>query len=92
MLNKELYLQLEREFEHCHMEEEVEDVLLELAEILADKGVMGKEVCHQEKYGRTLVEACAVCSPDEEEPEEVNVLVRWIKIGKKEFEINDYLL
>ena len=44
MLNEELYEELEHEFTKCRVDEEVEDVLLELAEALADMGITGREL------------------------------------------------
>ena len=44
MMNEELYEELEQEFTRCRIEEEVEDVLLELAEALLDLGITGREV------------------------------------------------
>lgn len=92
MINRELYGQLEEELKACGIEEEAEDVLLDLSEVLADKGVMEKELHHSEKYGRTLIEICGICTPDEDDPGETGVLLRWIKIGKKTFDIDDYFL
>ena len=89
MMNEELYEALEKEFEKCRMEEEVEDVLLDLAELMADKGIMDKEVICKESYGRTVVEGCGICS---EEDGELSVLIQWINVGKKKFEIEDYFL
>lgn len=91
-MNEELYEQLETEFLKYHIEDEVEDVLLELAEALADTGVIGRETTYKETLGRTEVEICGICETDEDDGDEVEVLVKWIKIGKKEFEIDDYLL
>ena len=92
MMNEELYEKLESAFSQYKIEEEVEDVLLELAELLSDQGQTDKEITHKEKYGKTTIEVCGVCTPDEQEPEEVSVLIKWIKVGNQEFEINDYLL
>ena len=49
MLNEELYEQLEREFTRCRIGEEVEDILLELAEALGDMGVRG--ICEEGEEG-----------------------------------------
>ena len=89
MFNQELYEVLEAEFEKSHIEEEVEEVLLDLAEALADRGIMDKEVSLTESYGKTQIFANGVCT---DEDGEINVLIKRIKIGKKEFEINDYFL
>ena len=39
-MNEELYEALEQEFEKNHVDEDVEDVLLDLAEHMADQGIM----------------------------------------------------
>lgn len=89
MFNQEIYDLLEAEFEKNHLEEDVEEVLLDLSEALADQGIMDKEVSLKESYGKTVVEAVGICS---EEDEEIVVLIKRVKIGKKEFEIEDYFL
>jgi hypothetical protein len=89
MFNQETYDLLEAEFEKNHLEEDVEEVLLDLSEALADQGIMDKEVSLKESYGKTVFEAVGICS---EEEEEVVVLIKRVKIGKKEFEIEDYFL
>lgn len=89
MMNEELYDAMEQAFEKCRIEEEVEDVLLNLAEMVADKGIMDKEVVCKESYGRTVVEGCGICT---EEDGELSVLVKWITVGKKKFEVEDYFL
>lgn len=89
MFNQEIYDLLEAEFEKNHLEEDVEEVLLDLSEALADQGIMDKEVSLKESYGKTVVEAVGICT---EEDEEVIVLIKRVIIGKKEFEIEDYFL
>ncbi|GLB31130.1 hypothetical protein LAD12857_30530 [Lacrimispora amygdalina] len=89
MFNEETYEELESEFEKNHIEEEVEEVLLDLAEALADKGILDKELNLTESYGKTQIVATGICT---DEDGEVSVLIKQIKIGKKEFEINDYFL
>mgnify|MGYP007108041105 CR=1 FL=1 len=84
-MNEELYEALEQELEKNHVEEDVEDVLLDLAENIAERGIMDKEVI----YGRTEVHGCGVCA---EEDGETSVLIKWIRVGKKEFKIDDYFL
>ncbi|MBE5985833.1 U-box domain-containing protein 56 [Lacrimispora sp. AGF001] len=89
MFNEETYEELEAEFEKYHIEEEVEEVLLDLAEALADKEILDKELNLTESYGKTQIYATGICT---DEDGEVSVLIKQIKIGKKEFEINDYFL
>ena len=89
MMNEELYEKLEQELEKNHVEEDVEDVLLDLAEKIAERGIMDKEVIFKQSYGRTEVHGCGVCA---EEDGETSVLIKWIRVGKKEFEIDDYFL
>lgn len=91
-MNEELYEKMELAFAQYGIEDPVEDVLLELAEILSDKGQTGQEVRHKEKYGTVTVEICGICTWEPEEPEELAVLVKWLKIGNQEFKIDDYLL
>ena len=67
----------------------MEDVLLDLAENIAERGIMDKEVIFKQSYGRTEVHGCGVCA---EEDGETSVLIKWIRVGKKEFEIDDYFL
>ncbi|WP_243006303.1 MULTISPECIES: U-box domain-containing protein 56 [Hungatella] len=89
MMNEELYEALEQELEKNHVEEDVEDVLLDLAENIAERGIMDKEVIFKQSYGRTEVHGCGVCA---EEDGETSVLIKWIRVGKKEFKIDDYFL
>lgn len=89
MLNNDIYEALEMEFEKNHMEEDVEEVLLDLAEALADKGIRDKEIRLTQSYGKTRVQAVGACT---EEDGETGVYIKRILIGKKEFEIEDYIL
>lgn len=91
MLNQELYEELEREFARCHVGGEVEDILLELAEALADTGVTGKEISVKEQGGRTKLTARGICEPGED-GEEPSVYIKTLAVNGKEFEIEDYLL
>ena len=50
MLNEELYEQLEREFTRCRIGEEVEDILLELAEALGDR-LEARGICEEGEEG-----------------------------------------
>ena len=52
MLNEELYETLEQEFEKNKIEDAVEDILLELAELLADQETTGKKLTCQSKAGK----------------------------------------
>lgn len=89
MFDQAVYEALEIEFERNHIKEDVEEVLLDLAEALADTGTMDKEVVLMETYGKTQIQVAGVCT---EEDGEVNVLLKRVQIEKKEFEINDYFL
>ena len=89
MFDQDTYEALEMEFERNHIMEDVEEVLLDLAEALADKGMMDKELVLTESYGKIQIQVSGICS---EEEGEVNVLIKRVWIGKKEFEIDDYLL
>ncbi len=89
MLDQDIYEALEMELERNHVREDVDEILLDLAEALADRGIMDKELVLTESYGKTQIQATGVCS---EEEGEVNILMKQVRIGKKEFEINDYFL
>lgn len=89
MLDHDIYEAMEMEFEKNHIEEDVEEVLLDLAEALADQGIMDKELNLTESYGKTQVQVFGICS---EEDGEVDVFIRRVQIGKKEFVIEDYFL
>lgn len=91
-MDEELYELLETEFLEYRIDGEVEDVLLELAEALADMNIVGKEIVYEETMGHVKLEVCGICEADEEEPEEVSVYIKTLKIAGKEFEIEDYLL
>lgn len=91
-MNEELYELLETEFLKHQIDEEVEDVLLDLAESLADMNVLGREIIYKETIGHAKLEVCGVCEGDEGDPDEVSVYIKTLKIGEKEFEIEDYLL
>lgn len=91
-MNEELFQLLEAEFLKNHIEEEVEDLLLELSEALADMKVVGQELVYRETVGYAKLEICGICEADEEDQEEISVYVKTLKIGEKEFEIEDYLL
>lgn len=86
MLNEELYEELEQEFLKYRVDEEVEDVLLELAEALADLGITGREVSVKEQAGNAKLVVYGVCEEDE------SVFIKTLSINGKEFEIEDYLL
>jgi len=85
MLDQDIYEALEMEFVRNHIKEDVDEVLLDLAEALADRGIM----VLTESYGKTQIQVTGICT---EEEGEVNVLVKQVQIGKKEFEIDDYFL
>lgn len=89
MMSEKIYEELQKELEKNRIEEDVEDVLFGLAEGLADLQVMDKAVKFTESYGKAKIEAEGICSMEEEE---VNVLIKKIRVGKKEFEIDDYFL
>lgn len=91
-MNDELYEVLETEFLKHHIDEEVEDVLLAMAEALADMNVQGKEITYHESVGHAELEICGVREAEEDDPEEVGVYVKTLSINGREFEIEDYLL
>ncbi|WP_349948810.1 U-box domain-containing protein 56 [Lacrimispora sp. BS-2] len=89
MFDQDIYEELEIEFERNNIMEDVDEVLLDLAEAIADRGIMDKELILTESYGKVQIQVTGVCS---EEEGEANVLIKQVRIGKKEFEINDYFL
>lgn len=89
MMNEEIYNKLEHEFLRNHIEEDVEDVLLGLAEDMADSGILNKDLIIKAQYGKSEVKACGVCTLEEEE---TNVYLKWINIGKTQIDIEDYFL
>lgn len=91
MLNEELYEELEHEFTRCRIEEEVEDILLELAEALADMGITDREISVKEQVGHAKVVAYGICEPGED-GEEPGVFIKTLVINGKEFEVEDYFL
>lgn len=91
-MNEKTYQLLESELLKYQIGEEAEDILLGLAEALADEKVVKKEVAYQEKIGKATVEIMGICEPDEEDEELMNVFVKWIKIEGKQIDIEDYIL
>lgn len=91
-MNEKTYQLLEEELLKYQIEEEAEDILLGLAEALADEKVVKKEAAYQEKIGKATVEIMGICEPDEEDEELMNVFVKWIKIEGKQIDIKDYIL
>lgn len=91
-MNEKTFKLLEEEFLKYRIEEEVEDVLLGLAEALMDEAILGKEVSYREKIGKATVEINGICEQEEEDEELVSVFVKWIRIEGKQFTIDDYLL
>ncbi len=89
MFDQDIYEALEMEFERNHIMEDVEEVLLDFAEAMADRGIMDKELVLSESYEETPILVTGICS---EEEGEVNVLIKQVQVGKKEFVINDYFL
>lgn len=92
-MNEELYELLETEFLKYRIDEEVEDVLLALAESLADMGKTGQESAYTEQIGTVKLTITGTLEPSEDgDEDEPSVYIRTLKINEKEYEINDYLL
>lgn len=89
MFDQKCYEALEREFDKNHIKEDVEEVLLDLAELLAEQEIMDKEVNLTESYGKAKISVWGVCTHEEDE---ISVFIKKIQVGGKEFEIADYLL
>lgn len=66
MLNEELYEELEHEFMKCRVDEDVDDVLMELAEAIQDLGIIGREVSVKEQAGHGKLEAYGICEEGED--------------------------
>ncbi len=91
MLNEELYKELEQEFTRCRIGQEVEDVLLEMAEALGDMGITGREISVKEQAGHSRLAACGVCE-EGEDGEAPSVYIKTLSVNGKEFQIQDYIL
>lgn len=89
-MNEELYDLLETEFLKYRIDEEVEDVLLALAESLSDTGKIGQESSYSEPIGSATLTIFGTL--EDSEDEDPAVFIRSLKINDKEYEINDYLL
>ena len=86
MLNEELYETLEREFEKNKIEDAVEDILLEMAELLADQETTGKKLTCQAKAGKAKLHACGRCEEDG------GVYIETLTVNDREYVIDDYFL
>lgn len=89
-MNEELYELLETEFLKHEIGDEVEDVLLALAESLADGGVTGEESSYSEQAGDAKLTVFGTC--EDSEDGEISVYIRSLKIDDEEYEIGDYFL
>ena len=88
MMNEEVYEKIEKELEKNHINEDVDDVLLELAEAIQEDGSENKKTVTV-KYGRAVVQASGHCEPDEEE---LYVWMDELVIGKTKIVIEDYVM
>lgn len=91
-MNEVLYEKLEVEFAKYRIEDEVEDVLLEMAEALAEKQVLNQEVTVRLKWGHMKLEACGICEKDGEDPDDVSVYIKTLTVGTKVLPVEDYFL
>lgn len=91
MMNEEVYERIEKELEKNHINEDVDDVLLELAEAIQEDGSENKKTVSV-KYGRVVVQASGHCEPDEEDEEELYVWMDELVIGKSRIVIEDYVM
>lgn len=91
-ITEEVYETLAEALYRNRINEEAEDILLALAEELADMGVDNKEITYKEKVGAVDLEVSGVCEPNPDDPDEVSVYLKWVKVGKKIIEIEDYFL
>ena len=86
MLNEELYETLEQEFEKNKIEDAVEDILLELAELLADQETPEKKLTCHSKAGKAKLYACGRCEEDG------SVYIETLRVNDHEYVIDDYFL
>lgn len=86
MLNETLYEMLEQEFEKNKIEDAVEDILLDMAELLADQEATGTKLTCQAKAGRAKLKVCGRCEEDG------GVYIETFSINGKDYEIDDYFL
>lgn len=91
-MDKKTYKELERMLAHHKLHDDVDDVLLEMAETLADENVVGEKMVVTAKFGKVKIEACGICTPNEDDPELTDVYVEWIQIGTERIEIADYIM
>lgn len=91
-MNEELYEKIEIELLKHRMEDEVEDILLEMAEILAEMNILDKEIICRKKISQLKLEVCGICEKEVENSDEINVYIKTLTINGKMFQIEDYLL
>lgn len=91
-MNEVLYEKLEVEFAKHRIEDEVEDVLLEMAEALSEKQVLNQEIKASLKLGHLKLEACGICEKDGEDPDDVSVYIKTLTVGTRVFPVEDYFL
>ena len=89
-MNEEIYEAIEKALAKNRIREDVDDVLLELAEAIQEEGEGSRTV--SVKYGKAVVEASGRCEVDEEDDEESYVWIDEIHIGKEVIEIHDYVM
>lgn len=91
-MTEKTYNQIEALLKAKRIQEEPEDILLELAEHLADTGQTDTPLTHKLKIGKTTITATGICTPSDEDPEEISVLIKALTIDGDEFPIDEYLL
>ena len=89
-MTEKTYNQIEALLKAKRIQEEPEDILLELAEHLADAGQTDTPLTHKLKIGK--IPATGICTPSDEDPEEISVLIKNLTIDGSEFPIDEYLL
>ena len=91
-MTEKTYNQIEALLKAKKIQEEPEDILLELAEHLADAGQTDTPLTHKLKIGKTTIPPTAICTPSNEDPEGIPVLKKTLTIDGDEFPIDEYLL
>ncbi len=86
MLDAKLYGEIGKEFARHKIEDEVEDILLELAEAIEDREKPGEVQVVKRKAGHGMLSAEGVCEEDG------GVLIKSLDVSGKKFVIEDYIL
>lgn len=84
-----VYQRIEAELEKNNIDEMAEDILLELAELLADQNIINQELKSRIIIDETVITGVGRLEDDEEV---IQVYLQSVFIGEKEYLIDDYIL